>query len=166
MSLRTLLVILIVGLVAVFAAINWTAFTTPTTLSLLFATGQAPLGLIMLVLAAAVTFIFFVFALYQQASALADSRRHSRELSRQMELAEQAEVSRFTELRHYLEAELERIGSASEEARGAMQARLDRLDQDLKSTLQESGNTLTAYMGEIEDRIERHLKGRGPDDRD
>ncbi len=164
MPLRTLLLILIVGLVAVFAVINWTAFTTPTVLSLLFVTVEAPLGLVMLVLTAVVTFIFLVFAVYQQATALADSRRHSRELARQMELAEQAEVSRFTELRNYLEVELERIATTSAEARAGLQSRLDRLDQDLHAVVSESGNTLTAYLGEIDDRIERHIKGRGPDE--
>lgn len=63
-----------------FAAINWGAFTTPTTLSLLFGFVQAPLGLIMLGLTALLTFVFLLFAVFLQTSALLDIRRREREL--------------------------------------------------------------------------------------
>jgi uncharacterized integral membrane protein len=48
MHLRTLLIVLILGALALFTTVNWTAFTTPTTLSVVFATVEAPLGLVLL----------------------------------------------------------------------------------------------------------------------
>ena len=38
MHLRTLLVLLVLGILGMFAAVNWSSFMAPTTLSLLFAT--------------------------------------------------------------------------------------------------------------------------------
>ncbi|MHB1226798.1 MAG: hypothetical protein ACYC0O_04635 [Desulfurivibrionaceae bacterium] len=36
-----------------------------------------------------------------------------------------------------------------------MLARLDQLDRDLRSAVEQSGNTLAAYIGELEDRLEK-----------
>jgi hypothetical protein len=32
---------------------------------------------------------------------------------------------------------------------------LDRLDRELRAAVEQSGNTLAAYLGEIDDRLER-----------
>jgi len=61
MHMRTLLVLLLFGGMVVFAAANWNAFMAPTTLSLLIASIQAPLGLIMLGFSAILTGVFLVF---------------------------------------------------------------------------------------------------------
>jgi len=39
-----------------------------------------------------------------------------------------------------------------------VQTRLDQLHQDLRSTIEQAGNTLAAYIGEFEDRLERERK--------
>jgi uncharacterized integral membrane protein len=155
MYLRTLLLLLVLGAIAAFAAVNWGAFTTPTSLSLVFTTVQAPLGLIMLGIAAILTALFLVFLVYLQTSVIIEARRHTRELRAQRELAEKAETSRFTELRTFLEAELPKLASQTAEIRTDVQTRLDQLDQNLRSAIEQGGNTLAAYIGELEDRLER-----------
>jgi len=155
MHLRTLLVLLVLGILAAFAAVNWSSFMAPTTLSLLFATVQAPLGLVMLGFTALLTALFLLFIAYLQASLLMDSRRYARELQAQRTLADQAEASRIAELRRYFEAELPKLAEAIAESRGAVETRLDRLDGDLRSVVEQAGNTLAAYIGEMEDRLER-----------
>ena len=159
MHLRTLLVLLVLGILAVFAAVNWDSFLAPTTLSLLFATIQAPLGLVMLGFTALLTALFLLFIAYLQASLLMDSRRHARELQAQRTLADQAEASRIAELRGYLEVELLKLAGTITESRVAAETRLDRLDQDLRSVVEQAGNTLAAYIGELEDRLERGRTG-------
>jgi uncharacterized integral membrane protein len=154
MYLRTLVLLIVLGAIAVFAAVNWGAFTAPTTLSLVFGNVQAPLGLIMLGLAALLTALFLIFLVYLQASAILEARRHARELRAQRELAEQAENSRFTELRGFLEAELPKLAGQATELKVSMQTRLDQLDQSLRVAIEQAGNTLAAYIGEIEDRLE------------
>jgi uncharacterized integral membrane protein len=160
MHIRTLLVLLILGVMALFAAVNWSSFTAPMTLSLLFTTIQAPLGLIMLGFTALLTALFLLFIAYLQASLLVDTRRNARELQVQRTLADQAEVSRITEMRSYLEAGLPKLGEEITESRVAVETRLDRLDRDLRSVVEQAGNTLAAYIGELEDRLERGKMGR------
>ena len=156
MHIRTLLVFLVLGVMALFAAVNWSSFMAPTTLSLLFATIQAPLGLIMLGFTALLTALFLLFIAYLQASLLMDTRRQTRELRAQRTLADQAEASRIAELRSYLETGLPKLGEEITDSRVAVETRLDRLEQDLRSVVEQAGNTLAAYIGELEDRFERN----------
>jgi uncharacterized integral membrane protein len=158
MYLRTLFLLLVLGSIAVLAAVNWEAVTAPTSLSLMFTTVQAPLGLVMLGLAAILTVLFLVFLVYLQASAIIEARRYARELRAQRELAEQAETSRISELRAFLQAELPKLADQTADLRTHIQTRLDQLDQDLRSTIEQSGNTLAAYIGEFEDRLEQKRK--------
>jgi uncharacterized integral membrane protein len=126
MPLRTLVLLIVLVLVALFAALNWSAFIAPTTLSLGFAQVQAPLGLIMLALIGILTAVFLTYLLYLQTSVLLESRRHSKELQAQRELADQAEASRFTELRAYLDSRLNEMENSLGAQLGEMRDRLER----------------------------------------
>jgi uncharacterized integral membrane protein len=159
MNIRTLVLLIVLAAIAAFAAINWSAFVAPTSLSLGVADVQAPLGLVMLGLLAFVTALFLVFVIYLQTSVLLDARRHARELQANRELADQAEASRFTELRGFLEVELQRLTSRDVESRALLLQRLDQLDRDVRGVVEQSGNSLAAYIGELEDRLEK--SGRG-----
>ena len=155
MYLRTVLILVVLGALVIFVAINWSAFTVPTALSMLFTTVEAPLGLILLGLVALLTALFLIYVLYLQSSVLMENRRHARDLQTQRELAEQAEVSRFSQLRYFLEDELRKLTDQNEASRAGIVARLDQLDRELRAAVEQSGNALAAYMGEIEDRLER-----------
>lgn len=159
MHARTLIVLFVLGVIAVFAAANWGTFVTPTTLSLLFATIQAPLGLVMLGFTALLTALFLLFIAYLQASLFMDTRRHMRELQAQRTLADQAEASRIVELRSYLDTELPKLSKEIAGSRIAVVTHLDRLDLNLRSVVEQTGNTLAAYIGELEDRLERGKTG-------
>jgi hypothetical protein len=71
------------------------------------------------------------------------------------ELADQAEASRFNELKALLEAELKKEAGLDSELRDVLLARVDQLDRDLRSVVEQSSNTLSAYIGELEDRLEK-----------
>ena len=128
---RVLIFVLLLLLTGVFALVNWTAFTTPTTLSVGFATVEAPVGMIMLVLLTLALVGFTVWAIGMQGRALLDARRMTKELHTQRELADKAEASRFTELRNH------------------MDTRLDKLQR----SIEQQGNGLAAQIGELENRI-------------
>jgi hypothetical protein len=160
MYLRTLLILAVLVAVAVFTAINWNAFVTPTTLSVVLAKVEAPLGLVLLGLIAVLTLLFLVYVVYLQSSVLIESRRYARELQAQRELADQAEASRFSQLRAFLEGELHSVAQKSDELKTGVLGKLDELERDLRSVVEQSGNTLAAYLGEIEDRLERTSGGR------
>jgi uncharacterized integral membrane protein len=103
MPMRTVLLLVILALLAAFVIANWAAFTTPTTLSVLVGSVQAPLGLVMLTITAALALVFLIYAFYLQTSVLLETRRMTREVQAQRQLADQAEASRFTELRGHLD---------------------------------------------------------------
>jgi uncharacterized integral membrane protein len=159
MYLRTLLILFVIVGLIIFAAINWDAFVTPTALSLIFLTVDAPLGLILLAIVAVLSVFFLVYVVYLQSSVLMESRRHGRELQAQRELAEQAEASRVSELRAFLQDELGELMDRTEASRAGVLARLDQLERELRVVVEQSGNTLAAYIGEVEDRLERAQRG-------
>ena len=154
MKLHSLLLLLVLVLIASFATLNWGVFLSPTELSLGYTTVNMPLGLIMLGLLAIVTVLFLAYVVYLQGSVLLEARRHSRELKTNRELADQAEASRFTELRTFLEAELTKQTAKNAEIRDALLVRIDKLENESRSFMEQSGNTLAAYIGELEDRLE------------
>ena len=73
MYLRTVIIILVLGLLAIFTLFNWSAFTAPTTLTLGFSTVEAPLGLILLAIVGLITLLFLVYVVFLQSSALLDT---------------------------------------------------------------------------------------------
>ena len=161
MKVRTLLLLMVLLAIVIFTALNWTVITTPTTLSLLVATVEAPLGLIMLGLLLLLTGVFTIFAGYQQTSTLLEARQQTKALEAQRKLADQAEASRITELQNLLNSALLRLEQQSVESRQATAARLDRLEQDLRAAVAQEGTTLSAYIGQLEDRLDRHNQVSG-----
>jgi uncharacterized integral membrane protein len=61
MNFRTAFLIALLAVLAIFTAINWNAFVAPTTLSLLFAEVQAPLGLVMLGITILLAAVFLLY---------------------------------------------------------------------------------------------------------
>lgn len=155
MSLRSLLFLLVFGALAAFVLVNWAALNAPTTLSLAFAEVQAPLGVVMLGFVVAVTVLFLAYIVYLQMSGLLETRRHGKELQSQRALADQAEASRFTELRGFLDGEFTRLGQRQAELDAALRARLDTLERQLKLDIEQQGNSLSAFVGELGERIDR-----------
>lgn len=155
MSLRSVLILLVLAFLVVFAGVNWTAFNTPTQLSLLVTEIHAPLGLIMLFITAVLAVLFLAFIVYLQTSVLIDARRNAKEIHSQRELADRAEASRFTELRAYIEKEVEAIRVAHRAASDAVVSRVELAERTLRDELEQNANSLSAYIGELEDRLER-----------
>jgi len=157
MYLRTLMILAVLGLIAVFSALNWSAFIAPTALSLGFTSVEAPLGLILLAIVALLTLLFLVYITYLQSTVLLESCRHARELQSQRDLAEQAETSRFNQLRTLMETELEKLSGDMDQSKSLLLTRLEQLERDLRAALEQTGNSLAAYIGELEDRFDTSL---------
>ncbi len=155
MKIQTILLLVVLAVIAAFAALNWGVFISPTELSIGYTTVNMPLGLIMLGLMAIVTTLFLVYVVYLQGSVLLEARRHSKELQANRVLADQAEASRFTELRAFLEGELVKQSVQTGEHKEVILTRIDKLEREFQSFMEQSGNTLAAYIGELEDRLEK-----------
>lgn len=155
MHIRTLIILLIIVATAALAALNWTALSTPAMISLGVTTMEAPLGLIMLGLTAALVAVFAAYVLYLHSSVMLETRRHNKEMTAQRELADKAEASRFTELRNFLETQQQQGKVADAETRAALVARIEQAERNLQSRIEQSDNSLAAHVGELEDRLER-----------
>ena len=160
MYLRTFLIVAVLSLLAIFALFNWSAITAPTTLTVGFATFEAPPGLILLVIVGLITLLFLIYVVWLQSSALLEGRRQARELQSQRDLADHAEESRFQQLRSAMETQLDELENQINGSKTAVLARLDEVERSLRSAVEQSGNTLAAYIGEIEDRFERTQGGQ------
>ena len=154
MYLRTILIVLVLGSLALFTVTNWHAFTTPTSLSLIVGTVEAPLGLMLLGVVALLTALFLVYMAYLQSSVLFETRRHARELHAQRELAEHAEISRIRELRSTLETQLQALAKQIEHSQSELTARLDRLETDLRQSIEQCQNALAAALAKMDDHLD------------
>jgi len=160
MRVRTLLMIFIMLLVILFAIANQDVFTATSSLWLGFTTVQAPLGLVMLGMLVFTVFLALAFIGYQQSLMLADARRTNKELQTQRTLADQAEASRLLEMRQELHSEVTKLTEHVAQTRSATLARLDKIEQDIRVSLEQSTNSIAASIGELEDRLERAGLGR------
>ncbi|APW46054.1 Signal transduction histidine kinase [Rhodoferax antarcticus] len=153
MKFRTFSLLLVLALIAAFTLLNWQIIMAPTALSLGVAQVQAPLGLIMLGLMVALIALFLVYLLYLQTTVMFDARAHAKELQTNRKLADEAEASRFTELRSFLDLEFKRMDLADIAAKAALTTRIDQLERDLRLSVEQSGNSLAASMAEMDDRM-------------
>ena len=155
MYLRTILIVLALGALTLFTAANWHAFITPTTLSVIFATVEAPLGLVLLGGVVLLAALFLIYVVYLQSSVLVETRRHTRELNAQRELAEHAEISRVHELQEFLATQLQTLARQTEQSKSQSAQRLDQLERDLRQSIEQGQNALAAQLAEIDDRLDR-----------
>ncbi|WP_027996026.1 hypothetical protein [Simplicispira psychrophila] len=154
MNFKTLVLLLIVAAIAALAALNWSALATPSLISLGAMSVEAPLGLIMLGLTILLGVFFIAYVLSLQGSVLLDTRRHTKEMQAQRELADKAEASRFTELRAFLETQYQQIQSQ-------LMRRIDVLEAHLAARAQESDNSTAAYVGQLEQQLRGQLGKNG-----
>jgi uncharacterized integral membrane protein len=162
MSTRTVFLLLVAALLALFTIFNWQAFTTPTTLWLLFAHIQAPLGLVMLGITGLLTVLFLLYVAYLQTTAILEARRYARELQAQRQVADAAEASRIAELHSVVETGVRNLDERITQAQNATQSALGQLTIELRAAIEQSGTVLSAYIGEMEDRLERQLAAARP----
>jgi len=161
MKLSTVLLIIVVVLIALFTALNWGVISEPTDLSFGFATAELPLGVVMLAFMVLMAFILVVVIVYLLSSSLLETRRHVREARANRELAETAEASRYTELHAYLEGELGKQAALHSESKVETLTRIEEAEENLRLVIEQSGNTLAAYIGEMDDRLERAHEEHG-----
>ena len=93
MHLRSIVLLLTVLVIAALAALNWPALAAPSLVSLGVVSFEAPLGLLMLALTALLGIFFVAYVLSLQGSVLLETRRHTKEMQVQRELADKAEAS-------------------------------------------------------------------------
>jgi uncharacterized integral membrane protein len=155
MGLRTGVLLFIVVLIAALAALNWGLLATPMPMSLGFMQVSAPFGLVMLGLTALLGIFFVAYVVYLQTTVMLETRRHTKEMQVQRDLADRAEASRFTELRNFLQTQEHEHMAGNADRHAALMARLTQLENAIKLRSDQTDNTLAAHIGQLEDRFDR-----------
>ncbi len=155
MRLINLILLIVLVALVIFSSINWQAITEPVPLSLLFSDTEAPLGLILLTITGLLTLLFLGFVVYMQSSTLVTRRKLNKEVEEQRKLANKAELSRFTELRTFLEIELQQLKTQGADVHKKVEVRLSEVEIAVKGAVEESGASLSAYIGELGDRLNK-----------
>jgi uncharacterized integral membrane protein len=148
MRTRTLLVVLVLLLIAAFLAINWSVFAASAKVSFVFTSVDVPIGLVMLGILTLIALTFGIYSAVSWSAILLEFRRQAKELTAQRTLADQAEASRFTELRAVMHDEL-----------GHLADRMAQMHDTLRSEIHDNANSLAATIGELDDRIQKLHSG-------
>jgi type VI protein secretion system component VasK len=128
-----MLVLVAVGLAALFVVLNWRVFAGPAKLNLLLTSAEVPVGAVMLALLALALLVLWIVVGSWQGTLIVEFRRQAKELQAQRLLAESAEASRFTELGALIREEIAK----------------------LRTELQETEHSIAATLGEMDDRLRK-----------
>lgn len=150
-------IIIALFLLGGFLLANWDTLTTPAQLSFLFFEAQGSAGLIFLGAALVFAVLFTGYALILRTTMLMEARRYAHELEAQRKLAESAETSRIEQLREQITLEFARLHTANQDTHASLIARTESMEQSLKKSLDETTNSLSACVGEVEEKLDRVL---------
>jgi len=147
-------------LLGIFTLANWGVLSAQTTLSFVAFSLEAPLGFLLLGVLLVFVALFTSYVLILRTTMLMDARRYARELEAQHQLAEKAEASRLNELRGQLDQQFAKLLETAEQSRTDLGARFEGMEAALRNSIEESSQSLSAYIGEVDDKLDRSLAGR------
>lgn len=150
-------ILVVLVLIAAFAMLNWSSLATPVPVSLLVAGVDMPLGLILLAAMVLLVALFGLYVLLLRTAMHGESRRMAQELAAQRDLADKAEASRFTELRTHLDREVAGLRELIGQSQAQSDTRSQSRDTALQQSLSESINSLSACIGQVDDKLDRAL---------
>ena len=155
-------IIVALFLLGVFLLTNWNTLIIPTQLSFLFFDAEFPVGLIFLGVTLVLATLLISYTLMLRTTMLMEAHRYASELQAQRKLAESAETSRFDQPREQITLEFARLHTANQDTRTSLMAHTESMDQSLHKILDEATNSLYAYTGEVEEKLDRVLAALPP----
>jgi uncharacterized integral membrane protein len=132
MRVRSLLMLVVSGLSALFLALNWRIFAGSAKLNLVFTSADVPVGVVMLLLFALALVVLWNYVGHWQGTLLMEFRRQAKELQAQRLLAESAEASRFTELGALIREEIAKLRTELQDTEHSIAATLAEMDDRLR----------------------------------
>lgn len=156
-KLRTLGMMLILVLLAVFLIINWSALSQETTVNLVYTEITAPLGIIVVVAFAAIIALLMIYTIWQQASVVMEIRQAHKEARIARQAAEDADKSRITELGKDMRARMDQLEALmvakTEELNKFMKERGDQQDRELALLRDQLKEEQTAQCNAVSERL-------------
>ena len=153
MHLRSVFLLLLFVLCAVFLIVNWEGVMADVTVNLLYTEIQAPLGLILLLGPGLVILICLVYGFVQQAALSMELRRVNKLLQQARDLAQKAEQSRYVELKSEMQKQILELQNQSASRHSSLMAAVNGLQSAVEESAHETVNSLSASVGEVEDRL-------------
>jgi uncharacterized integral membrane protein len=153
MHLRTVFLLLLFILCSIFLIVNWEGVMANVTVNLLWTEIQAPLGLILLLGPGLLILICLVYGFVQQAGLSMELRRVNKQLQQARDLAQKAELSRFTELKSEMQKQITELQNQSASRHSSLMAAINGVQAAVDESGQETVNSLSASVGEVEDRL-------------
>ena len=101
--------------------LNWSAMAAPLSIDLLFFAVQAPVGFVLLGLAAVLLLLFVIYYVSHQYGAMRETKKLMVEMQRVQALADRAEASRIDRLQQQLTAEFQSLRDSLAGEHGAAQ---------------------------------------------
>lgn len=111
MKIRTLGMLLVVIVMAIFLIINWSTLSQVTAVNLVYTEIQAPLGVIVVAGFAVIVALLMVYTVWQQASVMMELRAAYKEARQSRAMAEDADKSRIAEVRADFRERMEKMES-------------------------------------------------------
>lgn len=93
------------AIVAALCVLNWNTLSVPAPLDLVLWQIEAPLGIVMLIMAGVLLALFLVAYLHNQIGSLLETRKLLKEIQRVQDLADKAEASRIENLHQLIATE-------------------------------------------------------------
>ena len=159
MAIRSVILIFLAAVAALFLVVNWPAIMAPVPVNLVYTEITAPLGLLLLIGFGTLWIVGIIWALLQRASTLMELRRAYKEASSSKSLADHAEQSRLEEARKALQEAVEgvdakmsqRVESSAQivnERLAAINASIEQLSKEVQSveTLVQEVRSLNAKV--------------------
>ena len=153
MHLRSVFLLLLFVLCLVFLIVNWEGVMAEVNVNLLWTEIQAPLGLILLMGPGLLILICLIYGFVQQAGLSMELRRVNKQLQQARDLAQKAELSRFTELKSEMQKQITELQNQSASRHSSLMAAVNGVQAAVDESAQETVNSLSASVGEVEDRL-------------
>lgn len=153
MKFRTLGLLLIFVLMAVFLVINWSTLSQVTTVNLIYKEIQAPLGVIVVCGFGALILLLALYTVWQQASVMMELRAASKESRRAHQIAEEADKSRLTEATKELKERFDKlealVSTRSDEMLSTLRTRADQLEAAMNASSKAQAEAREAAKAEL-----------------
>ena len=155
MNIRSVVLVVLCLLSAIFLIINWGTITAPVTVNFLFTQQEAPLGLILLLVLGLLWIVGMVWALMQQASVLLELRKANKNANVRKSLAEKAELSRVSQTKTALEEAMTHLEGKLGERFESTNETMTKSVADLRNSVVEL-NAIVHTLSQKVELIARH----------
>ncbi len=161
MKIVSITMLVLVSIGAALGIMNLDMLMRTNEFDLGFTRVQVSVGVLLIAWITLTFLAFLAFAIYVQTTALLESRRQSREMEAMRTLTDKAEASRITELRAFMEAKFLEISNLTVTERSRLAEALNQSEKRQLAFAEQQGNTLAAYIGELEGLVKSRVIALG-----